>query len=211
MHRDRVEPCDRRDPSGRFLDSAAEAAALGGEAVGATATAGLLAVGIAGYAVYNIYNQIWDWQHPIISHADPGKPAAGGKESCPDAPSSADAPNAENSGGGAKVPPAAQGDVGADAPDPRIPQKALDALQHIQNNGSAPPGMQGGRDFANDGRGNGEILPETDADGNEIRYREWDVNKYQPGVNRGPERIVTGSDGSAYYTGNHYGTFVRIP
>ncbi|MEO6602124.1 MAG: ribonuclease domain-containing protein [Polyangiaceae bacterium] len=55
------------------------------------------------------------------------------------------------------------------------------------------------------------MLPETDSAGNTIRYREWDVNRYQPGVNRGPERLVTGSDGSAYYTGDHYGTFVRIP
>jgi len=117
----------------------------------------------------------------------------------------------EAGGGGAKGPPAGAGDTAADAPDPRVPQKALDALQHIQNNGSPPPGTRGGGGYANDGRGNGEILPETDSNGNDINYREWDVDKYQPGVNRGPERLVTGSDGSAYYTGDHYGTFVRIP
>jgi len=41
-------------------------------------------------------------------------------------------------------------------------------------------------------------------------YKEWDVNTYRRGVNRGQERLVTGSDGSAYYTDNHYKTFVRV-
>ena len=43
-----------------------------------------------------------------------------------------------------------------------------------------------------------------------ITYREWDVDPYQKGVNRGAERIVIGSDGRAYYTNNHYGTFTLI-
>ena len=118
---------------------------------------------------------------------------------------------ADASGGGAKGPPAAKGDVGADSPDPSIPRKVLDALRHIQGTKTAPPGMRGGGDFANDGRGNGELLPQAGPDGNPIRYREWDVNRWQPGVNRGLERLVTGSDGSAYYTSNHYRTFIRIP
>jgi ribonuclease T1 len=36
------------------------------------------------------------------------------------------------------------------------------------------------------------------------------VQSYQPGTNRGAERLVTGSDGSAYYTSDHYQTFRRI-
>ena len=83
-------------------------------------------------------------------------------------------------------------------------------LEQIDNTGQAPPGYEGGRTFQNDGRGGGQQLPTSDADGNPIQYKEWDVNAKQPGVNRGAERIVTGSDGSAYYTDNHYSTFTQI-
>ena len=38
---------------------------------------------------------------------------------------------------------------------------------------------------------------------------KWDVHPYKKGVNRGSERVVTGSDGSSYYTQDHYMTFVR--
>jgi len=36
------------------------------------------------------------------------------------------------------------------------------------------------------------------------------VNPRMPGKNRGPERLVTGSDGSAYYTADHYKSFIKI-
>jgi len=52
-------------------------------------------------------------------------------------------------------------------------------------------------------------LPRTDAEGNPIAYKEWDVNPPGSG-GRDAERIVTGSDGSAYYTGDHYKTFKKI-
>jgi guanyl-specific ribonuclease Sa len=63
----------------------------------------------------------------------------------------------------------------------------------------------------NDGRGNGQILPMMDSAGQNITYREYDVNPFTPGVNRGPERLVVGSDGSAYYTADHYITFMPVP
>ncbi|MGO9868230.1 MAG: ribonuclease domain-containing protein [Rhodomicrobium sp.] len=43
-----------------------------------------------------------------------------------------------------------------------------------------------------------------------MTYQEWDVNPRVPGVNRGAQRLVTGSDGSAYYTDDHYKTFTQI-
>jgi guanyl-specific ribonuclease Sa len=52
-------------------------------------------------------------------------------------------------------------------------------------------------------------LPESGPNG-PITYREWDVNPNIKGVDRGKERLVTGSDGSAYSTRDHYDTFVRI-
>jgi hypothetical protein len=36
--------------------------------------------------------------------------------------------------------------------------------------------------------------------GNGVTYREWDVNPNIKGVDRGGERLVTRSDGSAWYT-----------
>jgi guanyl-specific ribonuclease Sa len=54
------------------------------------------------------------------------------------------------------------------------------------------------------------VLPRTDARGNPVSYREYDINPYTPGGNRGADRIVIGSDGKAYYTSDHYGTFTPI-
>ena len=49
------------------------------------------------------------------------------------------------------------------------------------------------------------ILPQGE------RYIEHDVHLYHQGVNRGAERIVYNADGShAYYTGDHYASFITI-
>ena len=40
--------------------------------------------------------------------------------------------------------------------------------------------------------------------------RNGDVNPKKNGQGRDAERIVTGNDGSAWYTLDHYDTFVRI-
>jgi RHS repeat-associated protein len=91
-----------------------------------------------------------------------------------------------------------------------IAPKIKNTLDSIDKTGEAPPGQQGGRNFENDGRGGGQKLPSSDPNGNPINYKEWDVNAKQPGVNRGGERLVTGSDGSAYSTTDHYQTFTRV-
>ncbi len=36
-----------------------------------------------------------------------------------------------------------------------------------------------------------------------MNYKDYDVNPYQQGINRGGERLAVGSDGSAYYTAGH--------
>ncbi len=87
-----------------------------------------------------------------------------------------------------------------------VPEKVGKVLKHIDEKGEAPPGYQGGRTFLNVEK----LLPQTDAKGRRIKYREWDVNPLKPGVNRGPERLVTGSNGSAYYTADHYKSFKKI-
>jgi guanyl-specific ribonuclease Sa len=43
-----------------------------------------------------------------------------------------------------------------------------------------------------------------------ITYQEWDVNPRVASQDRDAERIITGSDGSAWYTTDHYHTFHRI-
>jgi RHS repeat-associated protein len=96
--------------------------------------------------------------------------------------------------------------IGPSSNAPNIPLKVLNVLDSIDATGSAGQNVQGGRDFQNrEGR-----LPPTDGGGNEIKYTEWDVNQRQAGVGRGTERLVTGSDGSAYYTTDHYQTFQKI-
>ena len=61
-----------------------------------------------------------------------------------------------------------------------------------------------------DGRGGGQVLPKTDANGKQITYREYDVHPKPSTGTRGTERIVRGSDGAAYYTSDHYLTFIKI-
>jgi len=91
-----------------------------------------------------------------------------------------------------------------------IPAHASSVLRHVDQAGGAPAGYKGGGAFVNDGRNGGQVLPRFDSSGNPINYREWDVNPFQPGVNRGAERLVTGNDGSAWYTDTHYTTFIRM-
>jgi guanyl-specific ribonuclease Sa len=89
-------------------------------------------------------------------------------------------------------------------------QRAQDVLAQVDSKGNTFPGFKGGSNFANDGRAGGQVLPQNTSEGDPIAYREWDVNPSQKGTDRGPERLVTGSDGSAYYSDDHYATFTNI-
>ncbi len=88
----------------------------------------------------------------------------------------------------------------------KIPQKVYEVLKYIKENGTAPEGYVGGRKFGNYEK----LLPQKDENGRRINYQEWDVNPKQKGRNRGAERLVTGSDGRAYYTKNHYKSFQLV-
>lgn len=68
------------------------------------------------------------------------------------------------------------------------------------------PGTHGGTTFRN----NEGHLPARSAHGTKVSYKEWDVNAKKPGHGRDAERIITGSDGSAWYTADHYETFTKI-
>jgi guanyl-specific ribonuclease Sa/uncharacterized protein YukE len=100
--------------------------------------------------------------------------------------------------------------AGALLNDTAIPDKALKVLDHIDRTGTTLPKYKGGGVFENDGRNGGQVLSRVDGSGRPISYREWDVDPKQTGIPRNLDRLVTGNDGSAWYTSNHYMTFVRI-
>ncbi|WP_455242798.1 ribonuclease domain-containing protein [Petrachloros mirabilis] len=81
------------------------------------------------------------------------------------------------------------------------PQKAYDLLARLQDRHGIPlPGYVGGREFRNRER----RLPHG-------RYREYDVNRKVPGRSRDAERLVIEQNsGKAYYSGDHYQTFIPL-
>ena len=83
----------------------------------------------------------------------------------------------------------------------QVPEKAYAVLAEIQQRGGdPPPGHVGGRTFQNRER----RLPRGS-------YREYDVNPTRRGQRRDAERIVIEQrSGKAYYTGDHYRTFVPM-
>lgn len=87
-----------------------------------------------------------------------------------------------------------------------IPEYVIQVFEYIQENQRAPSGYVGGRNFQN----REGLLRKTDDTGSVIRYREWDVHPKKKSVNRGAERLVTGSDHSAYYTKDHYKSFIKF-
>lgn len=90
--------------------------------------------------------------------------------------------------------------------NPDIPQKAIVVLNYIREHHQAPEGFVGGRTFGNYEKN----LPMFDKSDKKITYQEWDINKKEQGKNRGAQRLVTGSDGRAWYTADHYETFTEI-
>ena len=81
------------------------------------------------------------------------------------------------------------------------PQKARDLLTRLQaRHGKSLPGYVGGREFQNRER----RLPLG-------HYREYDVNPRIRDRPRDSERVIIEQDtGRAYYTGNHYRTFIPL-
>ncbi|MFF0542702.1 ribonuclease domain-containing protein [Nocardia thailandica] len=93
---------------------------------------------------------------------------------------------------------------------PGVPDRAYATLAEIDAgrwpDSANAPGTKGGEQWMNRDR----TLPATDAAGKAVRYQEWDVNPKQRNRSRDAERIVTGSDGTAWYTADHYETFTRM-
>ncbi|MFD3706330.1 ribonuclease domain-containing protein [Nocardia sp. NPDC058658] len=111
---------------------------------------------------------------------------------------------------GAPKPGAPSGNSSPVTKSAGVPDRAYVTLVEIDAGrwpGSAnAQGTKGGEQFMN----RGTKLPPKDSAGNPVKYQEWDVNPKQRNRGRDAERIVTGSDGSAWYTGDHYETFTRM-
>jgi guanyl-specific ribonuclease Sa len=150
---------------------------------------------------------------PVIAWLVAMTLAAAGALGCSSAPTGAGpsvreaAPQAEaNEGFGTNAETGDKGGGSSPKLPPGVPAKVAKVLQYIDENGRPLEGYEGGRKFGNfEG-----LLPKKDPRGRTITYQEWDVNPKVRGKNRGTERLVTGSDGTAYYTGDHYKTFKKI-
>ncbi|MBF0786851.1 MULTISPECIES: ribonuclease domain-containing protein [unclassified Streptococcus] len=85
--------------------------------------------------------------------------------------------------------------------------KGYDGVDWKGNYKGQSTGTRAGKRFDNDDL----YLPELDSSGNKITYKEYDVNNYIPGsTGRDSQRLVRGSDGSVYYTWNHYDNFIKV-
>ena len=106
-----------------------------------------------------------------------------------------------------------------------IPQEIKESVKSIWETGRLPKDKlwkkaQGPYEYENipENNSGGHILPEKDVNGNPITYTEYDVkppeltNKENGklGLDRGKHRLVVGSNGSIYYSPDHYLTFIRL-
>lgn len=134
-----------------------------------------------------------------VSDTAPGTNATAVSTAVPDAGSTTAVPK-----------PGAASPVTAPSRVAGVPDRAYDTLAEIDAgrwpDSANAPGTKGGERFMN----RDKDLPLTDSAGDKIAYQEWDVNPKQRNRSRDAERIVTGSDGSAWYTGDHYETFTRM-
>jgi hypothetical protein len=94
-------------------------------------------------------------------------------------------------------------------PTPTLPSDVQSALGEIKR-GVPRPNVRNPKPFANDGRGGTARLPWTDANGNPITYAEHTVNARPPGGTLDAKRIIVGSDGSIWYTLDHFKTLLSV-
>lgn len=87
-----------------------------------------------------------------------------------------------------------------------IPIIAIQTWEYIKEHKSTPKGYIGGREFRNrEGK-----LPKLDKFDSRNKYLEWDIYPKQRGKNRGAERLVSLQYIKAWYTPDHYNTFIEI-
>ncbi len=87
-----------------------------------------------------------------------------------------------------------------------IPPYVYEVLDYVRANKKAPKGYVGGRRFGNFEK----RLPANSQSGQKMSYQEWDVFPKEKGKNRGAERLVTSQNRRAWYTKDHYESFIEI-
>jgi guanyl-specific ribonuclease Sa len=93
----------------------------------------------------------------------------------------------------------------ASKPSDSIPENARNVSEEIKlKNGVTPQGYKGGKIYNNQPVNGGQKLPGG------VNYKEYDIYPYVKGQNRGAERIVIGDNGTAWYTNDHYQSFIQI-
>ena len=90
-----------------------------------------------------------------------------------------------------------------------LPADTRTALEEIED-GSDRPNVRNPQPYRNDGSKGSQILPTHDEKGEPITYTEHTVNPRPPGEKLDSKRVIEGSDGSLYYTEDHFQTFKRI-
>lgn len=88
----------------------------------------------------------------------------------------------------------------------KIPPAAYETWDYIKEHNQPRKGYVGGRRFGN----YEQQLPKKTRDNKKLSYKEWDIHPKKKGQNRGAERLVTDSDGNAYYTSDHYASFIKL-
>jgi len=110
--------------------------------------------------------------------------------------------------------PEGDGEAKKDIPEKKVeelPENVQEAYKDYEkNNWQGKSSKSAGTKDNNPFKNNEGRLPQRDSNGKDISYREHDVNNKLSGQGRDAERFVTGSDGSVYYTNDHYGTFTRV-
>lgn len=92
----------------------------------------------------------------------------------------------------------------------RVPNEARRVLAEVRKRkGANLRGYRGQAVYRNDPKPYTQRLPTHDHSGT-ITYKEYDLFPKAKGIDRGPHRLVVGSNGRAYYTPNHYATFVEM-
>ncbi|WP_341226638.1 ribonuclease domain-containing protein [uncultured Arcticibacterium sp.] len=87
-----------------------------------------------------------------------------------------------------------------------VPPAAYETWDYIKKYNKPRKGYVGGKRFGN----YEQLLPKTAPNNVKLSYKEWDIHPKKKGQNRGAERLVTSSDGKAYYTADHYASFVKL-
>ncbi|MFD1901048.1 ribonuclease domain-containing protein [Enterococcus termitis] len=97
-----------------------------------------------------------------------------------------------------------------------LPDNVQDIYKKYEKNGwqgnvsGQTQGTKAGAAWKNDGSDGAVVLPKKDASGKGISYKEFDINNKIAGQSRDAERFLKGSDGTIYYTNDHYRTVTKV-